>query len=170
MNGPENMQRCSSWALEVQDMPLHSYFLPGIYWPLGASATGGLHPWPTARHQHWRCHLPLGLPSCVQSRVTQGWVRALQSFIKSHWLGNTFHCSPLSPVLTPIVVILVSLPFQHSSLCWVPCASESWWVCLFHFVARSDTFFKSVFRTQESLELVINGFLLFGQGCQGAKS
>lgn len=49
---------------------------PGVHRALGASAPGGLHPRPTARHQRWRCHLPLGFPGSACGEVTPSRVSA----------------------------------------------------------------------------------------------
>lgn len=51
-------------------------FLPGVHRPLGASAPGGFHPRPTARHQRGRCHLPLGFPGSARREVTPSQVSA----------------------------------------------------------------------------------------------
>lgn len=51
--------------------------LPGVHWPLGACVPGGLHPRPAARRQRWRCHLPLGFPSCTCRGVSPSPVSAV---------------------------------------------------------------------------------------------
>lgn len=121
--------QCGSHSPLMEFMMLS---LSGVHRPLGARVPGGLHPRPAARHQRWRCHLPLGFPSCTCREVSPSPVSAILALSfpsSSSSLCNTAPVAflghvPLSPLCCRQQVSLLAAlscsaqQLSHSCFSW----------------------------------------------------